>query len=58
MESAEVVEMMKRPRTRKRGMELELGPRISNLGQGIEYIGIEKIYGKKTISDYFKMKIL
>jgi hypothetical protein len=29
-------------RTMKRDMELELGPRISNFGKGIEQIGIEK----------------
>jgi hypothetical protein len=42
MESADVAERMERPRTMKRDMELELGPRISNFGKGIEQIGIEK----------------
>jgi hypothetical protein len=36
MESAEVVERMERPKTRKRGMKLKLGPRILNIGKGIE----------------------
>jgi hypothetical protein len=48
MESAEVVERMERPRIRKRGMELELGPRISNFGKGIEQIGIEKYLWKEN----------
>jgi hypothetical protein len=62
MESAEVGERTERLTMKTRGAELKLRPRISNFGKGIEQIGIKKswwkICGKKTTSDYFKMKIL
>jgi hypothetical protein len=58
MESADVVERIERLWKRMRGMKAELEPRISNLGRGIEQIGIEILCGKTPAGDYFKMKIL
>ena len=63
MDSAEVMEITEKLGARMRGvkksMELELRPRISNFGKGIEQmsLGWRNICRKKMTSDYFKMKI-